>query len=472
MANVIQKDALYSGRWRLRDGRVFEVKPEDIPWYEQRMKEFHENRLPIPMTWEHQPHVKPGSPEAIADHARLCLGHTVDVSSKAGVLEIKADVPNDEDRKKLPAIKYVSPYIEYDYVDQTGKLWPGPSITHVAVTANPVQNLQRPFALSQSRDPLAVWDGGVALAFDPKMKVKDDDDNEDDENPADDAREDDGEGDDSPGEDVEAQTPPDDSYEDDGAQPEEQDSLFGDDGDADNDATPAGDTGQDAAAKDDEDLSSASPSKMSRVVDLLHQHAGLSLPKDTDGSNFLDRLETALLTLRRQNPDYDSPNSGTDQYGMDSQPREANPPVVMSQNPSKTASKGSIPMSQNIVNVLQARLLEADRKDLLARVNKLYRTARIDQKTHGKLTGELKAVKLSLHPETGTVQAGDILIRIKAYEELPEGMFGVKPDGEVNEVPLSLDGGATEAEKPEDRQKRLSQISALMAGRNGTAAVA
>lgn len=477
---TIKKDALYSGKWRLRDGRTFEVDPSDIPWYEHRMREFHEAGLPIPMTWEHQPSVKPGSPEAIAEHAKLCLGHTVDVANNNGVLEIKADVPNDDDRKRLPSIKYVSPYIEYDYTDQTGKTWPGPSITHVAVTPNPVQHLQRPFALSNSRDPMAIWDGGVALAFDKQDQDSDQDPGAEEATEAESSEEGadpDQDGDagqavgdqdaDNQDDNQDNLPPPDESYEDDGSSPDN--SLFGnmddnqDDNQVDNQTPPPDE--DDEGDNEPEPELTGSPSKLNRVQGLLLKHAGLALPGDTDHTNFLDRLETALLTKRAADPDFDpATDGGGDQYGMSSRPMETTPPVVMSQT-----KKGPVAMSQQQqtrLQMLESKMLETSRRDLTARVDRLLRTRRISTDIHKGLRNELKGVALSFS-DSGDLKGGSLLVRIQAYEALPESHLSetrFTGESDVSEVPLSLDGGETTTDTEKERTERRRQISKLAAG--------
>lgn len=177
------KDILYAGRWHCRDGRTFDCPPEKIPYFRQRMADMIAAGLPVPLSWEHQPQLKPGddsSDDARAARAKFALGHASDVRSDAGFLEARLEVPNPDDAKRLPAVRFVSPFIEWDFRDGTGKVWEGPSITHIAVTPRPIQHTQQPFAMSQTADTapialsLADYEGPMDDDQDPKKKKKPD----------------------------------------------------------------------------------------------------------------------------------------------------------------------------------------------------------------------------------------------------------------------------------------------------------
>lgn len=145
----IAKDALYPGRWRLPDGRTFLCQPEDLPHYAKRFKEWLAAKLPIPVRWEHELEGQSAALSA-ADKAKNTIAHAVDAAVHAdGYLEVKFPSNDEDDRKRLGKVKFVSPTIKYNVVDSTGKLWPGPSITELAVTPVPIQHGQKPFNLSQ-----------------------------------------------------------------------------------------------------------------------------------------------------------------------------------------------------------------------------------------------------------------------------------------------------------------------------------
>lgn len=167
---TVAKDVLYPGEYHLRDGRKFVCEKSDPGYYAQRMRDMLAAGLHVPLSWEHQDSAKPMTADELAtkraDRARLTLGHAQEVRvGAAGELEVVADVPDDGDLRRLPSAKFVSPKIEWNYRDSTNRVWPGPSITHIAVTSNPVQHKQRPFqlAVGDENDP---WGGPITLSLD------------------------------------------------------------------------------------------------------------------------------------------------------------------------------------------------------------------------------------------------------------------------------------------------------------------
>lgn len=140
------KDCLYPGKYRLADGRTFEAKKTDPPALATRLNEMRAAGLHIPLCWGHQDDSKPlTEAERKANAAKFNLGFAVDANANQGFLETILDVPLDEDAKRLPSSRFVSPRIENDFIDSTGKKWPGQSIIHFAVTPRPVQHNQQPF---------------------------------------------------------------------------------------------------------------------------------------------------------------------------------------------------------------------------------------------------------------------------------------------------------------------------------------
>ena len=137
------------------DGRI------SVPFLAARMKEMIDAGLQIPVSWEHQPTAKPLTArernEQRAELAKLTLGHaTMADMHPEGFASARVEIPVDEDAKRLRAIRFVSPAIDWDVQDGNGKLWPGPSITHLAATPRPVQHRQKPFQpvkLSQAATP-------------------------------------------------------------------------------------------------------------------------------------------------------------------------------------------------------------------------------------------------------------------------------------------------------------------------------
>jgi hypothetical protein len=148
------KDALYPGNYRLPDGRLRNYQSSDVTHLARRVKDMVARGLQIPLCWEHQAEAKPTrSPaEQLADRARLNLGFVEDARvSPEGYLEVLCDVPVEEDVKRLPAVRFVSPELCTDWTDGDGTRWPGRSLTHLAVTSRPVQHRQRGFQPAADR---------------------------------------------------------------------------------------------------------------------------------------------------------------------------------------------------------------------------------------------------------------------------------------------------------------------------------
>lgn len=143
---IYTKDVLYPGAYRLPDGRRVNYSRQEVERLAKRANEMLAHGLHIPVCWEHQDGIRVSRAERLADRARLNLGHVVAARAHPeGFLEIDIDVPNDEDAKRLPSARFVSPQFEFDITDSDDRKWDGRSLTHVAVTPRPVQHRQQPF---------------------------------------------------------------------------------------------------------------------------------------------------------------------------------------------------------------------------------------------------------------------------------------------------------------------------------------
>lgn len=153
----VKKDILYPGTYHLPDGRTVSYSRADVKHLKRRLKDMLAAGLHVPMAWGHQDEARPRTvDEILANRARFCLGHAADASeTPEGILEVDLDVPDPADAKRLPSVRFVSPEISEDFVDSTGRLWPGPSITHIAATGRPVQHKQKPFSVQMGAD--RVW---------------------------------------------------------------------------------------------------------------------------------------------------------------------------------------------------------------------------------------------------------------------------------------------------------------------------
>lgn len=163
------KDVLYPGEYSVPDGEGGRKKVrytrQDVQHLAARMKEMLDAGLSIPLAAEHQERAKPlTKAERQAEWVKkLTMGWAESAElAPEGFLTTKVEVPVDDDAKRLPAARFVSPEIVNDFIDGDGRKWPGPSITHLAVTPRPVQHHQRPFQpvrMSVIRLSLADYQG-------------------------------------------------------------------------------------------------------------------------------------------------------------------------------------------------------------------------------------------------------------------------------------------------------------------------
>lgn len=369
MASV-WKDILYPGRWHLPDGRTFDCSASDLTHFTGRMRDMMQAGLSIPLSWEHQASVKPGNAdEARAERTKLTLGHTKQARSDAGFLETELEVPDAADAKKLPAVRFVSPYIEWDFVDGTGKKWEGPSITHIAVTPRPIQHTQRPFAMSHTgagsrnlTQPICMVDhAGARNSYPIALSLSDykgpsmpDDVMDDDETPN-----------------PKATKTGDDDTEGEGGTPPPADDQAGD---------------------------------VAEVVDLLAQHK-IILGDGVTMENFFDRLKAALHTK--------AAHDGTGEGGPNNPETQAQATeVAMSHGtPDFNAMKARAERAE-------AKLIKAEHASLLSRIKNLSQTGRIAKTLHDSLLKQANAVSLSLDSD-GAVAGSPIIYKVEAYEALP-----------------------------------------------------
>ncbi len=160
---TFDKDFLYPGTYRLKDGRTFHASAGDVAHLARRLEEMLAAGLQIPVSWEHQglaPRTKAELSKLTADQTRLTLGHVESASlSPEGFLAGRVAVPVDDDAKRLPAVRFVSPTIAHDWTDGDGRFWPGASVVELAATPRPVQHRQQPFK------PVAFSHGAISLSL-------------------------------------------------------------------------------------------------------------------------------------------------------------------------------------------------------------------------------------------------------------------------------------------------------------------
>lgn len=265
---VFAKDLLYPGKYTLRDGREVVFRKDEIPHYAQRLNDMTAAGLHVPLSWNHQDDAGPYySADAKANRAKHNLGFALTAEVAAdGSLAGTVDVPVAADAERLPAAKFVSPRIEENFTDSTGKIWPGKSIVHLAVTPRPVQHNQQPFQPVSLAMELSL-DGVVSLGDGPPVDAKKGDPPEDPPKKTDDPK--------------------------DADKPE---------------AIP--------------DLGS-----LEKLLCELEETCQLVLPADTTVQNLIERLMTALLTAKAHN-EKNAPDEDEPPYPGTEPPSAATPPAV------------------------------------------------------------------------------------------------------------------------------------------------
>jgi hypothetical protein len=421
-----RKDALYCGDWHLPDGRVFRCTPELRDGLARRLGEMREAGLHIPLAWEHQDDAVPlSADERRANRARFNCGFAERAEVSGGALSVVVDVPGSADAERLPSARFVSPEIRWDWRDGTGKVWEGPSITHIAVTPRPVQHAQRPFEpVSMSHDERSTPFRLSLDGYQRAVRMADDND-------TDDLADDGGDGAAAGG-----------------------DTDFADLDDAGGDE-PAG--GEDAAMLPD-------------VLAVLAR-LGLVLPGDTSPSNLIARLHTAGLTMEHHTKGgdggADDPNAlpGEPPVGAgDAQPQQVQPqmPVGMSMSEANELKSDNARM--------KAALLKKERKELLGHVADLARTGRINKPIADDLTARITKVQLSLAAD-GNLVPNAVLSEIAAYQKLPEGC--VMPAGarlsSYGHGPRVVEDPVTETDAREQEEIIAKMSGKKPAGTNGKA---
>ncbi len=180
--SAVKKDAVYPVKvWPPGWDHGVDLTPM-IPALKKRVDEFIAAGLPIPVVWRHDDGAVPGKEklgELMAGDARLALGWATGSSIDAdGIFQGDLEIPDEADRNEMKKSRYVSPWIKDNWRDGSGKVWPGPSILHFAVTPRPVQHGQQPFALGHDghsldlRLALSDYERGEPMADDKPKESK------------------------------------------------------------------------------------------------------------------------------------------------------------------------------------------------------------------------------------------------------------------------------------------------------------
>ncbi len=167
---LFRKDLVQPGKYRLLDGSVAEFTEMDCAQMRRNLEEMLAAGLHVPVAWGHQDVVPMASGDRLAQDIKNVCGwvqapYGGDVRQPG--LEGLLNVPLDEDARRMEAVRFVSPEVQRNWTDSTGRTWPGLSITHVAITARPVNHHQRPLVPVAESGPRRLSQDRVWLSNDP-----------------------------------------------------------------------------------------------------------------------------------------------------------------------------------------------------------------------------------------------------------------------------------------------------------------
>lgn len=333
----------------------------------------------IPIVWEHQDEkpdrrkmLKLSQSERDREYARGVFGAATRFVLRDGHLRAVLAGDDDEDLKQFKKIKYVSPEIEWDWRDSDGKVWHGPTITHIAATPRPVQRHQSPVQLSQNHGKQRLIPqlgdfieqaarvpnvGGTINPFVIRLSLND-----------------------------YAEAP--------------------------------------KMADDEQDMGGEGEKKgnwCQRIVAAL-MGVGIKLPdcsQQKDPEHFADLIETACLNAD-QGP--------TDEELLPEKEEETDPTAGdMEQPPPGTETPPGPPIQMGL-RKQQTEAIDLGRKNLTVRIGNLERERRVTPATAEDLRGKLKTVRLSLRKD-GNLEDNAVLIRVEAFEQnAPGSAYGLKAD--------------------------------------------
>lgn len=249
------------------------VTPQDVHHFAKAFSDMRKSGLKVPAPKMH--YLQDGSGKLYvpgpSDNFRKSddyVGHWKQtwIDKSTGALMGVLDVPLEDDAKKIgTVITEVSPYISPEFTDGSGKKWEN-CLRHIAVVQHPVINGQPNFKPLPNESELAgvgmslplssyAFSSSAPPAKPPKAK-KPEDETQDDAEDTDDL-----------GDNPETKKPadPENIPEDEN----ENGTIDGDEG-------------------------------LKETIQLLKETVGLELPPDTDATNFLDRIRSAVYTLKGQ----------------------------------------------------------------------------------------------------------------------------------------------------------------------------
>ena len=143
----------------------------DVDRLARRVNDMVTARRQVPVCWDHQDDARPlapgeAAPQSASASAKNTFGWVKGASWAPPARSFSSSTFPTSPTAQMEKARYVSPEIIPDFEDGDGYLWRGKSITHVAVTPQPVRHRQGPFQpAGGGRLSLASRRGGVRLSL-------------------------------------------------------------------------------------------------------------------------------------------------------------------------------------------------------------------------------------------------------------------------------------------------------------------
>lgn len=373
LATTFWTPLLRAGRYRLSDGRIVEYSRADVLNAVRQGNRMRSAGLRAPVCWMHDPSAAPaylssstrataGAPDAWL--AKGYIGEPIKFRVGAdGSAEGLITIDDPKDAEQFRRVGGVSPRVDFDWRDERGKLWKGCTISHVAVTPRPIQRELRKAAPAYPPDYLSHATPGRSGETHYLGHAT----RIGDPNMA-------GEADEAAG-------------------------CEGGEGGA------AGDTTGCALAK---------------IVDCLVR-MGIKVGDATDIDDLASRLDAiASHTTGTDSGDGDDDEDDGDNTDLDG--NEPNNPDGQGNEPNPQTQPAAMPPALMSHFTAAARVKTGE---LASRINKLFKTCRIDGPVRDRLAARLNGANLShesFEPD-GRLKPFDLLTQIEAYEALPAGKF-------------------------------------------------
>lgn len=173
----VTKDVLYAGTWRLADGTKFTATPADLRNAVEQGNRMLAEGIPAPWCWEHDLTAYPVKLSENAWFARgyfgKTLGYSLGKTEYGECVEMRGECFDAQDADQFERVAKVSPMVVRDYTDDTGKVWPGLTICHVAATPKPIQRKQNPPRIEPAAVALSAKNRGRSYCLGQLTREKD-----------------------------------------------------------------------------------------------------------------------------------------------------------------------------------------------------------------------------------------------------------------------------------------------------------